>query len=305
MKIEPHDGPRTTGDISFGTGTCTACGLCARVCPNLVIMKDGAGAMAVSPGRAHVCFACGQCMAVCPTGSVVVRGLSYERDFFELPASGPDERGFFDLLSTRRAVRAFRDRPVPSALLERIVHAIALAPPGFPPLKTGLIVVQDPAVIRQALPHMIDLYGKLMRAMKNPLARFFIRREVGLQKYRLMRTHLVPLLETRMEGLRAGTEDTITRGAPAMILFHASRTAEDAHEDLFIAAAYGSLAAHALGLGGSIMSIIPPAVDRTPALRELFKVPDGHEVVTSLILGYPAVKYRRGIKRELKSVAWI
>jgi nitroreductase/Pyruvate/2-oxoacid:ferredoxin oxidoreductase delta subunit len=305
MKSETHDGPRTAGDISFGTGTCTACGLCARVCPNLVLMKDDAGAMAVRAARAHVCFACGQCMAVCPTRSVSVRGLSYERDFYDLPASGPDALSFFDLLRTRRAVRAFRDRPVPRELLEKVVQAIALAPPGFPPLKTGIIVVQDTSVIRRALPHMIDLYGKLMRAMKNPFARFFIRREVGLQKYTLMRTHLVPLLETRMAGLLAGTEDTITRGAPAMILFHADRTAEDAHEDLFIAAAYGSLAAHALGLGGSIMSIIPPAVDRTPELRKLLKVPDGHEVVTSLILGYPAVKYRRGIKRHLKSVTWI
>jgi nitroreductase/Pyruvate/2-oxoacid:ferredoxin oxidoreductase delta subunit len=305
MKSETHAARRTVNDITFGTGTCAACGLCARVCPNLVIMKNDAGAMAVNAGRAHVCFMCGQCMAVCPTRSVRVRGLSYERNFFDLPASGPDASGFFDLLRTRRAVRAFRDKPVPRDLLEKIVQAISLAPPGFPPLKTGIVVVEDPAVMRRALPLMIGLYEGLMRAMGNLVARFFIRREVGLQKFLLMRKHLLPLLRTRMAGLRAGTEDTITRGAPAMILFHADRAAEDAREDLFVAAAYGSLAAHALGLGGSIMSIIPPAVDRTPALRELLKIPEGHEVVTSLIVGYPAVKYRRGIKRELKSVTWI
>jgi len=40
-----------------------------------------------------------------------------------------------------------------------------------------------------------------------------------------------------------------------MIIFHANRNEENCREDIIIAATYGILAAHALGLGGSIMDI--------------------------------------------------
>lgn len=35
------------------------------------------------------------------------------------------------------------------------------------------------------------------------------------------------------------------------------------------------------------------------------RLPDTHEVVTSLIMGYTKYKYQRGIKRKLKSVEWL
>jgi hypothetical protein len=65
------------------------------------------------------------------------------------------------------------------------------------------------------------------------------------------------------------------------------------------------LASHSLGLGGSIMDIIPPAINKSPELRKMFTIPDDHDVITSIIIGYPKYKYRRGIKREQKEVSWI
>jgi hypothetical protein len=65
------------------------------------------------------------------------------------------------------------------------------------------------------------------------------------------------------------------------------------------------LSAHSLGLGGSIMDIIPPAIDKDKKLRALFNVSDDQEVVASIILGYPKYKYQKGIKRVLKEVKWL
>ena len=291
--------------ITFDRDNCKKCGLCAEVCPNKILLKDQSNGMTFRSDRIHLCFKCGQCMSICPTESINIKGLSYTENFFDLPEAESYEKNFFNMLCTRRAIRNFQDRPVPKEILEKVVQAISFAPPGFPPLKIEIIVVQNSEMIRKALPYMVELYDSLVKAMGHPMLRFFIKRKVGKQKFRTLETHLVPLLRSRLPELKKGTEDTITRGAPAMILFHADRNGEDVKEDIFIAATYGFLAAHALGLGGSVMDIIPPAIERKAELRKLFCIPDHHEVVAAIILGYPKYKYQKGIIRELKSIRWL
>lgn len=70
-------------------------------------------------------------MAICPTQSYVVKGLSYSKDFFEMSDPIAPDIVFFNMIATRRAIRNFKDKPVPKELLEKIVHAITFAPPGF------------------------------------------------------------------------------------------------------------------------------------------------------------------------------
>jgi len=290
--------------ITYSPDTCQACGLCAEVCPNKILRKVD-GRMDVIPERVELCFTCGQCMCVCPTRSITVNGLSYDRDFIPLPDKPVGDQTFSQLIKSRRAIRNFKDQPVPVELLEKVVEAVTFAPMGFPPVKTELIVVNDPQLIRSSLPHMVDLYDGLYHAYQNPIARYFIQREVGKQKFKQLGSHLLPMLKVRLPGLKNGTEDTITRGAPALILFHADRTGEDIREDIYIAATYCILAAHALGLGGSIMDLIPPAINKKPELRELFGLPRNHDVIASVILGFPKFKYQRSIRRQLKSVHWL
>ena len=291
--------------ISINKETCKKCLLCSEVCPNKIIIKNNLNGMSTRPDRIDMCFKCGQCMAICSTKSIVVDGLSYEHDFFDLPECTSNENYFYNLIYTRRAIRNFKDKPVPKELLEKIVEAISFAPPGFPPLKINIIVVQNTDLIRKALPNMIKLYDSLVKIMKNPIIKFFIKKEVGKKKFKTMQEHLIPLLKSRLPELKNGTEDTITRNAPAMILFIADKNGEDISQDISIAATYGMLAAHSLGLGGSIMDIIPPAIERDKELRKMFCIPDNHEIVTSIIVGYPKYKYSRGIKRDLKSVKWL
>jgi|WetSurMetagenome_2_1015567.scaffolds.fasta_scaffold00215_16 nitroreductase/NAD-dependent dihydropyrimidine dehydrogenase PreA subunit len=293
--------------IVINKPACKNCQLCVEVCPNKIFFKNEANEVVIRSERAGLCFKCGQCMAVCQSKSVVITGLSYDTDFFELPGLNQSvlEKSYFDLIYTRRAIRNFKDKPVPKELLEKIVEAISFAPPGFPPLKTKIIVVQNTDVIKGSLPHMIRFYDKLLVMMRNPLYRLFIRKDAGEKKFRVMEEHLVPLLKVRMAALKNGTEDTITRNAPAMILFLADKKGEDISTDISIAATYAMLASHALGLGGSIMDLIPPAINKVTELRTVFGIPDDQEVVSSVIIGYPRYKYQRGIKRSLKSVNWI
>lgn len=290
--------------ITFDQATCKKCKLCSEVCPCKIIVQNQDGEMAFRPDRIHVCLKCGQCMAVCPGKAISVKGLSYETDFFEFPDDTVYPNAFYKLIATRRAVRNFADKPVPEEMLKKIVDAITFAPPGFPPIKVEVVVISKPQIIKKALPLMIDLYDQLLSMFKKPIFRYFIKREVGHQRFLTLKNHLIPLLKTRMKELHEGTEDTLTRGAPALLLFCGRKDEEDIKEDAFIATTYATLAAHSLGLGSTIMSIIPPAIEKSKELRKLFDIKENTEIISSVIVGFPKYKYARGIKRKIQYVRW-
>ena len=291
--------------IVIEQSTCKKCGRCIEVCPNKILKKDETNSVGAIADKVSACFSCGHCMAICPARSITVGELSYTQDFFDLPSEQMHADSFFSLLSTRRAIRNFKETAVEKDILDKVVGAISSAPPGFPPIKYGLIVVQDRQLIRKSLPYMIEFYDFLVHAMRNPIMRFFIKKEVGQSRFRTIREHLIPLLKMRLPNLKNGTEDTIVRNAPAMILFLADSTMEDISADIYVAATFGILAAHALGLGASIMDIIPPAINKKKELRKMFNLTQNQEVIASIILGYPKYRFQRGIRRQVRNVRWM
>jgi len=291
--------------IIINQETCAACGLCGEVCINQIMKVHRNTNITLRDDRLELCIQCGQCMAICPTQSIQVAGLSYETDFFDLPKGKTANLPFVEMVKTRRAIRTYKDQPVSTELLEEIAEAISFAPPSFTPLKIEVVVVQDTAVIRKALPEMIKVYDELLKVMRNPIGRMIIRRQSGAEKFKEVDHHIVPMMQSRLPELKQGLEDTITRYAPAMIIFHAHREAEKYETDINIAMTFGFLAAHALGLGCSPIDLVPPAIERNTALKAMFSIPDENIPVAALILGYPKYRFQRGIKRDLKSVTWI
>jgi len=290
--------------ITIDSNNCKLCKTCLEICPNRIFQLTNQR-ITTRPERINLCFACGQCMAACAEKALQVRGLDYERDFFKLNMAVEQELPFQALIESRRSIRAFKHKPVPRAELEKIVEAISFAPMGFPPIKIGVVVVDNPEILKQALPLMIGLYDKLMNALKNPIARMIVRWKSGKEQFQSIQNHIIPLMNAKLPTMKDGTEDAIIRNAPAIILFHADRNAENYRADSYIALAFGLLKAHSLGLGATAIDLIPPAIERTPELKTLFKIPPAHKVVASMIVGYPKYKYQRGIKRKLASADWV
>jgi len=190
-------------------------------------------------------------------------------------------------------------------MLEQIVDAVSFAPPSFPPLKTEIVIVQDKQLIKKSLPYMINMYDWLLKGLKKPLIKLIIRRKAGPEKFQMIQNHIIPMFTIKLPCMKNGTEDAITRNAQAMILFHADKQSDNHKADIFIALGYALLKAHSLGLGATAIDLIPPAIERTPYLKQLFQIPEENEVVASMILGYPKHKYKRAIQRQLKSITWI
>jgi nitroreductase/NAD-dependent dihydropyrimidine dehydrogenase PreA subunit len=287
---------------------CEGCGLCAAICPMAIFDLNGQGkdaTVTVLEDRADKCIGCGHCMMICSMQSVFVDGLDYETDFIELAKNQIDVDAFENLLISRRSVRVFKDKPVPRETLERIVEMITFAPMGFTPHKNTITVVSHRETIEQGLPTVVTMYEGLQERIAKPISRYFIKRMLDPGGFAALEEHVLPTLKYRLPEMRAGKYDTITRGAPAMLLFHAPPTAAHYVEDSFIALAYGLLAAHALGLGACAIGLIPPVVNRSGSLRALFQIPDGHVVTSCMVLGYPKYRFKRGIRREMAGVNWI
>lgn len=287
--------------ITIDDAFCKKCKVCVEVCPNGIFQTNN-NITSVKSQRIDLCFMCGQCMAVCPEKAIQVDGLDYHKDFFDLPET---INSFNALIQSRRSIRAFKKSPVPKEELEQIVDAISYAPPSFPPLKIELVVVQDKQLIEKSLPCMIDFYDQLVKRLNNPITKLIIRRKMGLEKFQLFHNHVLPMFNIKLPFMKNGTEDAITRDAQAIILFHANKQSDNYRTDILIALTYGLLRAHSLGIGATAIDLIPPAIEKTPFIKQMFKIPKENEVVASMILGYPKYKYKRAIQRQLKSITWI
>jgi ferredoxin len=298
---------RHTTQHTVDLAACSGCGACADVCPAHVfevVEEDGEQRARRAAAFADGCQRCGHCLAVCPTGALAVEGIRPE-DLFPLAPSRLEADDLERLLERRRSVRAFRDEPVPREVLERIVAMVALAPMSYAPHKLSLTVVASPGAMAAARADYAALYEGLARAWRRRVMRWFIRRELSPDGFTGLAEHVMPTLGARLAGMRAGRWDTITRGAPAMILFHSRPDAGGCTRDAPIAAGWALLAAHALGLGATMIDLVPPAVNRSPALRRRLGLPAGQVVHAAVVLGRPRYRFLRGIRRALPAVRWV
>ena len=91
----------------------------------------------------------------------------------------------------------------------------------------------------------------------------------------------------------------------SLFLFHAPKGAEEHTVDAHIDLTYALLAAHSLGLGATAIGLIGPAINQSKLLRTMFQIPAGNEVVETMILGFPKLKFKRAIVRPRRNVTCI
>jgi nitroreductase len=253
--------------------------------------------------RADACIECGQCVAVCPTESMAMPRLPME-DFERLPEQPFEYDAFFDFLRRRRSVRVFRDRPVGREVIQKILDAAATAPMGFPPHSTEVVVVDEREELDFLLEQLVKDYDFMIKGFSNPIIRSIIRLNAGAESFHALKNYILDVARHANEVYHESGADNYMRGAPVLMLFHGNRRALSYEENAHLICNYAMLAALSLGLGSTIIGLIPPVVDRSKLLRERYGIPKDNKVCTSLVLGYPKYKYRHGIRRNLAGVRY-
>jgi ferredoxin len=280
--------------------TCLGDGICAEICPEDILAMVDEKAATVED-RADHCIVCGQCVAVCPTKSLTMPQLPMG-DFERLPKQPFEYEQFFDFLRLRRSVRVFKDKPVERGVIQNILDAAATAPMGFPPHSTEVVVIDQRKELDFLLEQLVEDYTRTLKAFSNPIGRAIVRLSAGAEGYHTLKHHILGVASHANDVYRENGEDNYMRGAPVLMMFHGNRWALSYEENAHLVCHHSMLAALSLGLGTTIIGLIPPVVDRSKPLRERYGIPKDHKVCTSLVLGYPKYKYRQSIRRDLAGV---
>ena len=153
------------------------------------------------------------------------------------------------------------------------------------------------------MPSISEFLGNIVEWIDNPFTRFMIKRKKGIETFNTIKNHIYPISKLGNYKLEYG--DRITRNAPVILIFHGSIEAEEHTNNSLIYATYAMLSAHSLGLGAAMIGLVPAAINKMKKVKDIFQIPDDHEAVISVILGYPKYKYNRAVKREKKNITWI
>jgi nitroreductase len=204
------------------------------------------------------------------------------------------------LLLTRRSIRRFTRQDVEPELVKRILDAASTAPMGLPPSDVRVLVFQGRERVK-AFRDDLFLVLRSWKWMSTWWGNALIRPFYGKTTCEFMRGFVRPVIDAIEAGDRDGI-DWFLYDAPLAIYFHASALAEAA--DPVVAATYAMVAAQSLGLGTTLLGLPCAVMRQAPQLKRKYGIDREADAGLVLVVGYPAVHYRRALRRRFGEIRW-
>ncbi|MGB5216813.1 MAG: nitroreductase family protein [Smithella sp.] len=274
---------------------CSECMLCVRDCV-MGVWRNVNGKS--SPAHMEMCNGCSHCIAVCPCDAIIHNGLKKEEiSDVHLKNLSPDV--YRDTIVSRRSIRQFKNQPVPRDVIEKILDVASYAPTARNQQKTGYVVITDQRLIEETAQGLFRLGSYLYNKTKKGVGRLLVK-ATGLS-----RNPYFSLMDYVQEQNAEKGRDFILHNAPVVILIHGPKRKAFISDDCNIAATTIINYAHTLGLGTCFVGMMTLLLRYSGRLRKKLGVPRGRRAYTTLVMGYPAYRYRNTVFRKKPDVRWL
>ena len=246
--------------ISIDSAKCVGCAECVRDCPMSHLYLENGKA------RAHdgACLECGHCFAVCPQGAVDMTNYNTSVCGPAVPMSEFDSNRLLEAMRSRRSVRRFTSEPVSERELDMILEAGRCCPTAKNTQNVAYTVL-----------------GSKQEAIERECVNLFRRA-----------SKLASAFSETIRNVEIG-DDFFFKGAPLAIV-----VSSDSEIDAALASSYMELMAASLGLGAFYCGYFTACCRMSAKVRGMLALPEGHKAVTCLVVGHPAVEYKRTVPRK-------
>ena len=238
---------------------CVGCGLCVKDCVGCDILLYENKAQV----RNKSCILCGHCEAICPQNAVRLEGFDEETEAFE-EQTRLDPETLMKAIKTRRTIRNFTEKEVSKDIIDMIIEAGRLAPTGSNKQGSSYIVLDKKKAECEAL--AVGMFKKLIGTGKK----------------------FMPFLSNMVID-----DNFFFKRAPLVIVILGNDTVSAS-----LAAQNMAFMAEANGLGVLFSGFFTGCYNMSGKIRKIIGTGKKPKAVTTLVIGYPAVKYHRTSRRN-------
>ncbi|WP_313381470.1 nitroreductase family protein [Proteiniphilum saccharofermentans] len=238
-------------------------------------------------------------------GAIEISGRELSKeDLFDLPpgTSTANYEQLLALFSRRRSIREFLDKEIEPEIIEKILDAASTSPMGLPPSDVNVLILDSKEKTRK---FTID-FCEYLNGMRWLVSKWFLaimRPFWGKANDEMFRGFVKPLFSLYVNNIRQGI-NLVNYDAPLAMYFYGSPYTDPA--DPIVAATTAMYAAESLGLGTCMLGGVHPLIQSGKQAKR-FRKKHGIKYASReglfVIFGYPAVKYRKGIKRTFASTS--
>jgi nitroreductase/ferredoxin len=279
-----ESGEHTMGLLRIDRDLCKRDGFCAKDCPTAIIELPGDdGFPQIIPDGDAGCLECGHCVAVCPHGALSHERIPIEQSPAISRSLAVNEEQALQFLRSRRSIRFYLDKPVEKLKIRKLIEAARYAPTGGNGQLVEWLVLSDKSRLKEIAGYTVEWLRQLV---KDPQI-----------------VAVSPYLPKAIAAWEAGN-DSVLRGAPALVIAMAPKEAMNGLVDLTLALSYLDLIAPAMGLGTCWAGLLQGALLALPPLKEKVGIPGDYPHHYPVMLGYPELRYHRLPERKQPKITF-
>ncbi|MDB0440206.1 nitroreductase [Clostridioides difficile] len=252
--------------IEVNKELCIGCGLCKNDCPvNNIVIENKKSVI-----KKQDCLMCGHCAAICPKEAITLTG--FDEPPIELtnkPNLDSDE--LLMAIKSRRSIRKFKDKEVSSEIVKQIIEAGRYTPSAKNSQDVSYIILDNKKAMYEK--EAVKFFRKI-----KPIANIAVKysKEVEID------------------------DNFFFKHAPIAIMIVTKDKISGS-----LAASNMALMAESYGLGVLFSGYFSDVANNSLKLKKLLSLKHRDHILTTLVIGYPDVKYRRTAQKEAASVRYL